>query len=169
MQRVFDPRGVCPLRPLPWRADDVRAVINEIVDDALDHLDPERFWPAHPLDGVAGAHTSFYMGATGVAWALDYLVRTGATARAIDLRPLVPHLLAANRAEFTAARNGEYAAHGSFLFGDMGAALVAMRLTPSPAIADAVFARAGDNNKLPVRELMWGLPGCCLPACTWRR
>ncbi len=169
MQRVFEPARHVPLRPLSWRADDARAAIDDIVADAVDHLDPERFWPAHPLDEVADGHTSFYMGATGMLWALDYLARTylahtGATARALDLRPLVPHLLAANRAEFTAPRTGEYAAHGSFLFGDMGAGLVAMRLTPSPVIADAVFARAAANNALPVRELMWGLPGSML-AC----
>jgi hypothetical protein len=39
-----------------------------------------------------------------------------------------------------------------------------MRLTPSTAIADLVHARASDNNALPIRELMWGLPGSML-AC----
>src|SRR4029077_11747729 len=55
----------------------------------------------------------------------------------------------------------DYAAHGSLLFGDMGAALLVMRLNP---IADLVFTRASANNVLPVRELMWGTPGSMI-AC----
>ena len=38
------------------------------------------------------------------------------------------------------------------------------RLLPDAATADAIRARASDNNNLPVRELMWGLPGSML-AC----
>jgi hypothetical protein len=58
----------------------------------------------------------------------------------------------------------EYSEHGSLLFGDMGTALLIMRLAPEPAIADIVYARASANTQLPVRELMWGLPGSML-AC----
>src|SRR5262249_23463999 len=42
------------------------------------------------------------------------------------------------------------------------ALLVAMKLVPDAA--DTIHARASDNNSLPVRELMWGLPGSML-AC----
>ena len=161
---MFERARHVPLRPSPWNEAEARAAIGEIVDDALAHLDPHRFWPAHPLDDVRDGHTGFYVGATGMVWALDYLRRVGASTRPIDLRPIVPHLLAANAAEFTPANYQDYAAHGSLLFGDMGTGLLAMRLTPSPAIADAVFARAAANNSLPVRELMWGTPGSML-AC----
>ena len=163
-ERLFDAARHVPLRPLSWRPDEARAAIDDIVDDAVDHLDPQHFWPAHPLDEIGDGHTSFYAGATGMVWALDYLARSGATRRTIDPCPIVPNLLAASKAEFTSATYGEYAAHGSFLFGDMAAALVAMRLAPSSAIADTVFERARANNDLPVRELMWGLPGSML-AC----
>src|SRR5262249_26483731 len=77
-------------------------------------------------------------------------------------RSALPRLMAASRAELPAY--GDYAAHGSLLFGDLGAALVAMRLDPSPAIADLVHARAEANTTLPVRELMWGMPGSMI-AC----
>jgi hypothetical protein len=40
---------------------------------------------------------------------------------------------------------------------------VIMRLAPTPAIADIVHARVNANMELPIRELMWGLPG--LYAC----
>jgi hypothetical protein len=68
----------------------------------------------------------------------------------------------ASRAE--QPRYGEYAAHGSLLFGDLGAALLGMRLDPSAAMADFVHVRAEANSSLPVRELMWGTPGSMI-AC----
>jgi len=143
-------------------ADEAAEAIEEIVADALAHLDAERFWPAHPLDdGVSDGNTSFYFGATGVMWALDYLRRAGATKAGFDFHPLLPRLIQANRAEFA---KGPYSAHGSFLFGDLGTGLVAMRLTPAPAIADIIHARAEANLTLPIRELMWGMPGSML-AC----
>lgn len=151
------------LRPLYWNADDVAAAIEDIVADGLAHFDAEQFWPAHPLDeGIPDGHTSFYFGATGVIWGLEYLGRVGATRTRFDFRPVLPRLLAANTAEFS--NYGDYAAHGSFLFGDLGTALLVMHLAPTMAIADLVHARAAANTTLPVRELMWGMPGSML-AC----
>ena len=151
-----------PLRDATWSADEAASAIDEIVSDALAHLDAERFWPAHPLDdGVSDGNTSFYFGATGVMWALEYLRRVGATRADFDFRPCLPRLIEANRAEFA---SGPYPAHGSFLFGDLGTGLLAMGLSPTPAIADSVYARAEANLSLPIRELMWGMPGSML-AC----
>jgi Lanthionine synthetase C-like protein len=151
-----------PLRSLPWSEEEATSAIEEIVSDALAHFDAERFWPAHPLDdGVSDGHTSLYYGATGVIWGIDYLGRTGATNTLFDFRPILPRLLAANQAEFASY---DYAAHGSLLFGDLGASLVVMRVAPTPAIADLVYARADANTSLPVRELMWGTAGSML-AC----
>ena len=59
---------------------------------------------------------------------------------------------------------GDYSQTGSLLFGDMGTALVVMRLSPSAETADLVFERARRNSQLPIRELMWGMPGSML-AC----
>ena len=43
-------------------------------------FDPDTFWPGHPSDdGVRDGNPSFYTGAAGVIWALDYLHRIGAT------------------------------------------------------------------------------------------
>lgn len=155
------PRHV-PLRPLVWDSGEVSNAIQEIVRDALDRFDPECFWPAHPLDdGVSDGNTSLYCGATGVIWALQYLARNGATRTGHDFRSVLPRLMDANRAEFA---QQEYSNHGSLLFGDMGTALLVMRLDPAFAIADAIYARADANTGLPVRELMWGMPGSML-AC----
>jgi hypothetical protein len=151
-----------PLRDATWGADEAARAIDEIVSDALAYFDTERFWPAHPLDdGVSDGNTSFYFGAAGVMWALEYLRRVGATRADVDFRPSLARLIEANRAEFA---KGRYSAHGSFLFGDLGTGLVAMRLSPAPAIADIIYARAEANLSLPIRELMWGMPGSML-AC----
>ena len=46
----------------------------------------------------------------------------------------------------------------------MGAALLAMRLAPTSILADLVHRRAEANIGLPIRELMWGMPGSMLAA-----
>jgi hypothetical protein len=159
----MDPARHVPLRPLRWDERDAALTIEEIVSDALAHLDTERFWAAHPLDdGSRDGHTSLYFGATGAIWGIDYLARVGATKAHFDFRPMLSRLMNANQAE--QRDYGDYAAHGSLLFGDLGTALSVMRLDPTPAIADLVYARADANTTLPVRELMWGLPGSML-AC----
>jgi hypothetical protein len=151
------------LRPVPWRESEAAAAIEDIVADALEHLDAERFWPAHPLDeGIRDGHTSFYFGATGMMWGIDYLGPVGATNARFDFCPVVPRLMEANRAELPDYK--DYAAHGSLLFGDLGTALLVMRLSPSLAIANLIYARAAANTTLPVRELMWGMPGSMM-AC----
>lgn len=152
-----------PLRPLPWSEKDAAAAIEEIVSDGLARFDGERFWPAHPLDeGIRDGHTSLYMGATGVIWGIEYLSRLGATKARFDFHPFLSRLIDANQAELSSY--GAYARHGSFLIGDLGTALLIMRLAPTPAIANLIHTRASSNTTLPVRELMWGMPGSML-AC----
>jgi lantibiotic modifying enzyme len=152
-----------PLRPIHWSESDATAAIEDIVADGLEHFDAERFWPVHPLDeGIRDGHTSLYFGAAGVVWGIDYLGRVGATKARFDFRRALPRLLEASQAEFA---KWKYAAHGSLLLGDIGAALVAMRLDHAPATADLVYARADANTTLPVRELMWGIPGSMIVCC----
>ena len=152
-----------PLRPVLWDPSDIATAIEEIVVDALGHFDNEGFWPAHPLDELGkGGNSSVYLGASGVIWALDYLWRAGATKSHRDFRPVLSQLLERTRLEMQSF--GDYAKHGSLLCGDLGTALVIMRLAPTLAIADIVHARVTANMELPVRELMWGLPGSML-AC----
>jgi hypothetical protein len=103
-----------------------------------------------------------YFGAAGMVWGIDYLGRVGATKVRFDFRPVLPRLLEASRAEFA---KWKYAAHGSLLLGDIAAALVVMRLDPAAAIADLVYTRADANTTLPVRELMWGVPGSMIACC----
>jgi Lanthionine synthetase C-like protein len=148
-----------------WSESTARTVIDEIATDAIAEFHPDTFWPAHPSDdGVADGNTSFYVGAAGVIWALNYLHLIGAAHVRVDFRPLMPKLLERTTAEFQRHSRSDYAKHGSLLFGDMGAALLAMRLAPTPNLADLVHARAEANTGLPIRELMWGMPGSMLAA-----
>jgi hypothetical protein len=152
-----------PLRPAMWDERVVASAIDEIVSDALAHFQPEGFWLSHPLDGKRDdGHSSLYMGAAGMIWGLDYLQRVGATRAAMDFQPVLPRLLEKTQAEM--AGYGDYATLGSLLFGDLGTALVIMRLAPEASIADLIHARCESDTHLPVRELMWGMPGAML-AC----
>lgn len=157
---MIDPSRHVPLRPLPWSASEASAAIEEIVADATTHFDAERFWPSHPReDGAPDGMANLWIGAAGVIWALDYLARLGATRARLDFRAVVPRLLEAGAAEAAAQR---YSEHGALLLGDLGTALVAMRIAPSDDLADRVQERCKRNATLPIRELMWGLPGSML-------
>ena len=148
-----------------WSESAVRTAIEEIVADAIVHFHPDTFWPGHPSDDWVGdGNPSFYFGAAGVIWALDYLHRIGATDVAEDFRPVLPKLLDRTTTHFESNSPADYAKHGSLLFGDMGAALLAMRLAPTSSLADLVHARAEANIGLPIRELMWGMPGSMVAA-----
>ena len=148
------------LRPTPRASNEASAAIDEIISDALAKFDPERFWPAHPLDDVKDGHASVYMGAAGMIWALDYLSRVGATKIRFNFGPSLACLLEKTKTEMR--DYDDYSDLGSLLFGDLGTALVVMRLAPSGAIADLIHERAAINLQLPVRELMWGTPGSML-------
>ena len=153
-----------PLRPIPWTESEAAAAIEDIVADGIELFDAQRFWPAHPLEeGIRDGHSSFYFGATGVIWGIDYLRQVGAAKARFDFRPVLPRLMEANRAELP--NYEDYAAHGSLLFGDLGTALLVMRLDPTPAIADLIYTRADANTTLPVRELMWGTAGSMIACC----
>ncbi len=77
-----------PLAQDAWSEPHVRAAIEDIA------FHPDKFWPGHPSDdGVGDANPSFYWGAAGVIWALDYLHRVGANRVANDFRPVLPKLL----------------------------------------------------------------------------
>jgi hypothetical protein len=158
---MIDAARHVPLRPTAWDAAEVASAIEEIAADAIARFDPQRLWPAHPQDdGVSDGNASLYIGAAGVVWALDYLARMGATRARYDFRPVLPALLAAVRDQFSSYNHGS---HGSLHFGDMGVALIAMRLDPAQAHADQSTACRGACGQ-PVREADAGLPGAML-AC----
>ena len=160
---MIEPSRHVPLRLEPWNQGEAVQAIDEIVGDALAHFGGDQFWPAHPLDGGKNdGHSSIYVGAAGVIWALEYLKRVGTTKANFEFRPYLLQLLERTKREM--ATYEDYANNGSLLFGDMGTALLIMRLEPSSTLADLIHTRAAANTHLPIRELMWGMPGSML-AC----
>jgi hypothetical protein len=160
---MIDSARHIPMASLTWDAAEAQRAIDEIVEDACARWDDTRFWSAHAQDdGAKDGDTSLYLGAAGVIWALDNLARTGATREIRTFVGLRDRLVEAALLERAAL--GDYGRHASLHFGDFPALLVVMRLQPDEATADVIHARASDNNALPVRELMWGLPGSML-AC----
>jgi hypothetical protein len=160
---MIDATRHVPLVSLSWDAAEAQRTIDDVVEEACAAWDQARFWPAHPQDdGAEDGDTSLYVGATGVIWAIDHLTRTGATRHHRTFATLLDRLVEAARQHRAAL--GDYGLHGSLHFGDFPALLVAMRLRPDAVTADAIHERASDNNELPIRELMWGLPGSML-AC----
>ena len=152
-----------PLQPLAWTANEACLAIDEIVSDTLCHFDERRLWPSHPLeDGLPDGHPSLYAGAAGVIWALNYLERIGATESHFDFRPVLPRVIAASKAQFMNGTREAYTRHGSFLVGDLGTALLVMKLAPASDIADLIKTRTTANMELPIRGLMWGMPGSML-------
>jgi hypothetical protein len=149
------------LAPVSWNEAEAWAAILEIAASALAHFDPEKLWPAHPADNVPDGMANIYMGATGVILALDYLKRAGAVDYALDFSPLMPGIAERDNVWL---KNMPVGAYGSLLFGDLGTQLVAYRLTPDAQTAGRIYARAEDNNALPLLELMWGTPGSMI-AC----
>jgi hypothetical protein len=148
-----------------WNETAARTVIENIVEDAIAQFHPDTFWPAHPSDdGVGDGDPSFYKGAAGVIWALDYLHRKGATTAYQDFRSVLANLIERTVIDHAASSPADYEKHGSLLRGDMGAALLAVRLAPDSGFSDLVHTRAEANNALPIRELMWGMPGSMLAA-----
>jgi hypothetical protein len=84
-----------------WSELAARATIEEIATDAIAHFDPDTFWPGHPSgEREEDGDPSFYKGAAGVIWALDYLHRVGATRVAEDFRPAMPKLMERTIADF---------------------------------------------------------------------
>lgn len=158
-----------PSDAAPWDEAAARLAINAISTDTYDHFDPDRYWPAHPLDEwVRDGDTTLYWGATGNILALDYLAREGAAERQRDLSPLLPTLLERNRAAFAAmapmARMDSLQA--SLLMGDIGPLLLMTRLSSSAQTAGELYTRISANLRLPSAELMWGVPGTML-ACVF--
>jgi hypothetical protein len=161
MTELFQAERHTALRDAAWSEDEARAAIREIADDALGAFDPEKLWPPHPQDDIPLTLASLYLGASGVAWALDYLKRERAISAGRDFAPVLDRLITHDSAWLGAIPMGRNA---SLLMSDLGPMLLAMRLRPDAALADRIHARLSDNNDLPLLELMWGTPGSML-AC----
>jgi hypothetical protein len=136
-----------------------------IAAEAGRHLDPAAGWPLHPLDATdddawaADSH-GVYMGAAGVLWALDRLVRAGAAESAGDLRSAAEGLHAAY---LERCRAPEEPVPGLWM-GEAGVLLAAETVSPRRGRHDAILAAVRANARSEELEVMWGAPGTMLAA-----
>ena len=173
---LHDPARHEPLRRIDWDEARVRATIARIVRETVVAFSPETLWPAHPRDLNATdppgtVFPNLYFGAGGVAWALDYLRRSG-VADAPSFAPHLQRMCALNRA-WLAEESDEgdegVGNAGSYLMGDLPFEMMAFGHAPDAARADRIAALIDGNIDHPARELMWGSPGSLLAAALMHR
>ena len=143
-----------------WNEATSREYIQRIAADANATFSRRDLWPTHPLE-EARPGTRFYnlyVGAGGVAWALNHLRRIGAIVDHPDFQEVIPELREANRAQIEGGRWRSHGADG-LLIGDAGLLLVAGRLAGLNTVADQLGAAVDNSKDNPVREFMFGSPG----------
>jgi hypothetical protein len=159
---LFTPALHEPLTATAWDESRVREAIRAVVDDAETALEPDAGWPPHPRDDEeVRRFRTLYLGAAGVVWALESLLRRGFAELRRDYAPLLERLLDAERAEPDFA---DYDPERSLLMGECGLLLVLHLLAPRAErghrLAELIAANAQDERL----ELMWGSPGTMLAA-----
>ena len=142
-----------PLAASPWDEASARAGIRELARDAERAFSVDDLWQAHPLDGVESAteRTSFYLGASGVAWALAQL----RSRRAIETER--DWLAEARRFVeiYAAAPDGHVP---SLMMGEVGVRMVA------DADHDRLYELIASNMRNEALEPLWGAAGTMVPA-----
>jgi hypothetical protein len=164
MQDLYDPERHEPLAAAEWSAPRARDAIAEICRDAEAAFDPDRLWPLHPDDDDPytpqdGILRGLYLGAAGMAHGLARLAEAGLHAPALDLAAIAGDLH-----EAALASPDEPDAGASLLVGSSGILVVAHRLAPSRATADALAEVIAGNVEHPSNELLLGAPGTMLVA-----
>jgi hypothetical protein len=164
MQALYDPARHEPLADLEWRPARARDAIAAICRDAEAALDRDRLWPLHPLDNEPGTPPDgilrgLYLGAAGMLHALGRLADAGLHVPALDGAAIVDGLY-----EAALVSPDEDGAGASLHIGSSGILLVAHRLAPSSATADALADAIAANVEHPSNELLLGAPGTMLAA-----
>ena len=172
-RNLFLPERHEPLGDARWDESAARAWIARYADDAQATFSREHLWPTHPRDADSdfGANPSprLDLGAAGVIWALDHLVRAGVIAPPADFSPVVAELEARNTALIAPGGHGT----DGLLMGNSGIRLLHYRQSrdrgasdTAAAVADALAAGIAANTGHPSLELLWGSPGTMHAALT---
>jgi hypothetical protein len=143
-----------PLAGGEWDAARAEEAIRIIVADADAAFDGER-WPFHPADGVDDSPNTVYLGAAGMAWALDELGSSGwgdAVLAALERYRREPDM------------GEEWAYAPSYIGGECGIALVGYRLTGDAGLSDRIHELVLANLEDEWNEMLWGASGSLLAA-----
>jgi lanthionine synthetase-like protein len=156
-----------PLTETPWSEARVRDAIAQIVADADAAYSADDLWPAHEWDGYLAALPlkNLYVGAAGVAWALECLGRRGFDS-SLDLPDVAARALERFRAEpdFMADDTLPAQKRSSLFHGETGVAFVAWCLAPDTRLDDELLDLVRANVGNEANELMWGVAGTLLVA-----
>jgi hypothetical protein len=161
---LYDPARHEPLQAPPWDPAKARDAIAAICQDAEAAFDRERLWPLHPTDDEPGTPPDgilrgLFVGAAGMIHALSRLAEQGHYDPRLDLAGIADGLL-----EGWSRSPDEPDAGASLFVGSTGILLVAHRLAPSAARADAIAEAIASNSRHPANELLLGAPGTMLAA-----
>jgi Lanthionine synthetase C-like protein len=156
-----------PLTDAAWDATRAGDAIRAIVADADRTYDAESFWPVNDWDAYEAVlpMKNVFVGATGLAWGLERLRRSGHAESALDVHRVAQRALARGRDE----RDYEGAelpaqADSSLFIGQTGLVLVAWLLEPDDGLATDLLELVRKNIGNEANELMWGVPGTLLVA-----
>jgi lantibiotic modifying enzyme len=163
---LYRPELHASLTERAWDGAWVRDAIRGVVAEADAAYDPDALWPAHEWDGWHAPHPmkNLYVGAAGVAWALERLRPVAETA--LDPARVAQRTLELFR-EAPDFMEGEAAPAQRFsalLRGETGVVLVAWLLAPSDELADDLLELVRENVGNEANELMWGVPGTLIAA-----
>ncbi len=155
-----------------WGDTAARTAIEVIAADAIGaYRGPERLWP-NTADDLADdpdvPYRSAYLGAAGVAWALDLLARDGPAPALPGMADLLDSLPQGFREapEFVSLAPPPAP---SLLFGETGILLAVELIRGDGAHRDDLDACVRRNARNPAREVCWGSPGTMLAALKlWR-
>jgi lanthionine synthetase-like protein len=165
---LYRPESFEPLTDERWDEARVRSAIATIVADTDAAFDPETLWPADEWDLWESRPPlkDLYCGAGGVVWALDVLRRRGYAETSVDLAAAIARTLELWQQEpdLSGLDWLSQPRQPALLAGEGGLLVVAYRVSPSPELADRLFARVRENVGNPAQELMWGSPGTMLAA-----
>jgi Lanthionine synthetase C-like protein len=143
-----------PLAGAEWEEARVEEAIATIVADAEAAFDGTR-WPWHPRDDEEWACANVYIGGAGIIWALDELGSTGWEDAAISF---------VDQYRARPEPWDEDTVATSYMFGELGIALVAFRLTRDSGVADRIHELVFAGFDSDANEVMYGTPGSMLVA-----
>lgn len=164
---LYDPAEHRPLDGGAWSEARARAAIEQIAGDAIAaYRGPERLWPNAP-DDLEGAPDvpmrGAYLGAAGVAWALQALAADGLAPRLARIDELAEALPDGYRAAPDLPHLADAPAP-SLLFGESGVLLAVEAIRRDGGQLDRLHAVIAANARNPALELCWGSPGTLLAA-----
>jgi hypothetical protein len=175
---LYRPELFEPLTDRRWDEAIVRDAVSSIVEGVERAFrGPDDLWPRDPTPAEPGwnlpdALTSLYEGAAGTLSALGDLQQRGLAETRLDLGQLAGQILERYEATPDFGRSTVHLPEprdAALLTGETGVLLTAMRLAPTPALADRLDARILTNVDNEADEVMWGTPGSLMAATVMLR